>query len=42
MNKEEQDYMEKLKAAFEEQKDVDLRKLTMTKDRYQQQLAKQL
>ena len=36
MNKEEQDYMEQLKSAFEEQKNVELRKLTMTKDRYQQ------
>lgn len=36
MNKEEQDYMEQLKAAFEEQKDVELRNLTMTKERYQQ------
>ena len=36
MNKEEQDYMKQLKAAFEEQKNVELRKLTMTKERYQQ------
>lgn len=36
MNKEEQDYMNQLKAAFEEQKNVELRKLTMTKGRYQQ------
>lgn len=36
MNKEEQDYTKQLKAAFEEQKDVELRKLTMTRERYQQ------
>jgi hypothetical protein len=36
MNKEEQDYTKQLKAAFEEQKDVELRNLTMTKERYQQ------
>lgn len=36
MNKEEQDYMKQLKAAFKEQKDVELRKLSMTKKRYQQ------
>ena len=36
MNKEEQDYMEQLKAAFEAQKNVELRKLTMTRERYQQ------
>lgn len=36
MNKEEQDYMNRLKVAFEEQKTVELRKLTMTKARYQQ------
>lgn len=36
MNKEEQDYMNQLKAAFEEQKNVELRELTMTKERYQQ------
>ena len=34
MNKEEQDYMEQLKAAFEEQKDVKLRRLSMTPERY--------
>lgn len=36
MDKEEQDYMNRLKTAFEEQKNVELRKLTMTKERYQQ------
>lgn len=36
MNKEEQDYMEQLEAAFNEQRNVELRKLTMSKERYQQ------
>lgn len=36
MNKEEQDYMNQLKAAFEEQKNVKLRELSMTRERYQQ------
>ena len=36
MNKEEQNYRKQLKAAFEEQKGVEFRKLTMTRERYQQ------
>ena len=36
MSKEEQDYMKRVEAAFSKQKTVQLRKLTMTKERYQQ------
>jgi hypothetical protein len=34
MNKEEQDYMNQLKAAFEEQRGVELRRLSITPERY--------
>lgn len=33
---EEQDYMKRIKSAFNEQKNIETRKLTMTKERYQQ------
>lgn len=36
MNKEEQDYLKRIESAFNEQRNVQLRKLTMTKERYQQ------
>lgn len=36
MNKEEQDYMKELEAAFKEQREVDFRRLTMNPERYLQ------